>query len=153
MVVLNGTMVQRPDLALRVRRNNHNRPPLDHLRRLETGVEIAHPQRPYVGLVLQSHRAMLFHPKAPGRAVSGRRIAPPGVPVPTRRERAPKARRHFTQLDQVTQFVAASEADADLGFMARMLAVCSLPRTNPRKIQLQYVWRNGAAHARHDRRG
>ena len=46
----------------------------------------------------------------------------PGVPVPTRRERAPQARRHFTQLDQVTQLVAASEADADLGFMARMLA-------------------------------
>ena len=55
----------------------------------------------------------------------------PGVPVPTRRERAPQARRHFTQLDQVTQLVAASEADADLGFMARMLALCSLPRTNP----------------------
>ena len=66
----------------------------------------------------------------------------PGVPVPTRRERAPKARRHFTQLDQVTQLVAASEADADLGFMARMLALCSLPRTNPGD-QLQYVRRNG----------
>ena len=68
-----------PDLALRVRRNNHNGPPLDHLRRLKTGVEIAHPQRAYVGLVLQSHRAMLFHTKAPGRAVSGRRIAQPVV--------------------------------------------------------------------------
>ena len=66
----------------------------------------------------------------------------PGVPVPTRRERAPQARRHFTQLDQVTQLVAASEADADLGFMARMLALCSLPRTNLGD-QLQYVRRNG----------
>ena len=44
---------------------------------------------------------------------------------------APPARRHFTRLDQVTQLVGASEADADLGFMARMLALCSLPRTNP----------------------
>ena len=66
----------------------------------------------------------------------------PGVPVPTRRDRAPQARRHFTQLDQVTQLVAASEADADLGFMARMLALCSLPRTNLGD-QLQYVRRNG----------
>ena len=66
----------------------------------------------------------------------------PGVPVLTRRERAPQARRHFTQLDQVTQLVAASEADADLGFMARMLALCSLPRANLGD-QLQYVRRNG----------
>ena len=55
---------------------------------------------------------------------------------------APQARHHFTRLDQVTQLVAASEADADLGFMARMLALCSLPRTNPGD-ELQYVRRNG----------
>ena len=66
----------------------------------------------------------------------------PGVQVPARRDRAPQARHHFTQLDQVTQLVNASEADADLGFMARLLALCSLPRTNP-KQRLQYVRRNG----------
>ena len=33
--------------------------------------------------------------------------------------------------DQVNQLVSASEADPDLGFMARMMALCSLPRTNP----------------------
>ena len=71
---------------------------------------------------------------------SGRRSS--RVPVLTRRERAPQTRRHFTQLDQVTQLVAASEADADLGFMARMLALCSLPRANL-SDQLQYVRRNG----------
>ena len=43
----------------------------------------------------------------------------------------PQARHHFTRFDQVDQLVGASEADADLGFMARMLALCSLPRTNP----------------------
>ena len=64
-----------------------------------------------------------------GELVAG--VDLPGVLVPTRRERAPQARRHFTQLDQVTQLVAVSEADADLGFMARMLALCSLPRTDP----------------------
>ena len=39
--------------------------------------------------------------------------------------------RHFTRADQVNLLVGASEADADLGFMARMMALCSLPRTNP----------------------
>ena len=43
----------------------------------------------------------------------------------------PQARHHFTTLHQVNQLVEASEADADLGFMARLLALCSLPRTNP----------------------
>ena len=44
---------------------------------------------------------------------------------------APQALHHFTRLDQIDQLVEASEADADLGFMARLLALCSLPRTNP----------------------
>ena len=39
--------------------------------------------------------------------------------------------RHFTRFDQVNQLVSASEADAERGFMARMMALCSLPRTNP----------------------
>ena len=44
---------------------------------------------------------------------------------------SPQAQRGFTQADQVNQLVSASEADPDLGFMARMMALCSLPRTNP----------------------
>ena len=55
---------------------------------------------------------------------------------------APQALHHFTTLHQVNQLIEASEADADLGFMARLLALCSLPRTNP-KNRLQYVRRNG----------
>ena len=65
----------------------------------------------------------------------------PDVPVPGRRDHRRQAR-HFTRLDQVTQLVAAREADAELGFMARLLALCSLPRTDP-KQRLQYVRRNG----------
>ena len=38
---------------------------------------------------------------------------------------------HFTLADQVDQLVRASETTPDLGFMARMLVLCSLPRTNP----------------------
>ena len=55
---------------------------------------------------------------------------------------APQARHHFTTLHQVNQLIEASEADADLGFMARLLALCSLPRTNPGD-QKEYVRRNG----------
>ena len=59
-----------------------------------------------------------------------------------RRVDTPQARRHFTRLDQITQLVDVSEADAELGYMARLLALCSLPRTNPGN-RLQYVRRNG----------
>ena len=51
-------------------------------------------------------------------------------------------RRHFTVADQVNQLVGASEADPDRGFMARMLALSSLPRTNPGN-RIRYVRRNG----------
>ena len=67
-----------------------------------------------------------------GDALSGM-----GGPVKAIREATPQAlqpsppsQRHFTQTDQVDQLVTASEADPDLGFMARMMMLCSLPRTN-----------------------
>ena len=63
-------------------------------------------------------------------------------PVKAIREAAPPARHHFTQADQVNQLAAAREADPDLGFMARMLVLCSLPRTNPGN-RLQYKRVNG----------
>ena len=63
-------------------------------------------------------------------------------PVKAIREASPQAVRHFTQADQVNQLVAASEADPDLGFMARTMALCSLPRTNPGN-RLQYKRANG----------
>ena len=46
-------------------------------------------------------------------------------------ESSSQARRHFTRFDQVEQLVRASEADPARGFMARLLMLCSLPRTNP----------------------
>ena len=55
---------------------------------------------------------------------------------------SPQALHHFTQTDQVNQLVGASEAEADLGFMARTMALCSLPRTNPGN-RLQYKRVNG----------
>ena len=72
-----------------------------------------------------------------GDALSGM-----GGPVQAIRDASPQARHHFTQADQVNQLVSASEADPDLGFMARLLALCSLPRTNPGNRK-EYVRRNG----------
>ena len=50
--------------------------------------------------------------------------------------------RHYTRFDQVNQLVSASEADPNRGFMARMMVLCSLPRSNPGN-RLQYKRVNG----------
>ena len=63
-------------------------------------------------------------------------------PVAAIRAASPQALHHFTRFDQVNQLVSASEADADLGFMGRTMALCSLPRTNPGN-RLQYKRVNG----------
>ena len=65
-----------------------------------------------------------------------------GGPVQALRETPPPARRGFTVADQVHQLVSASEAEPERGFMARMMALCSLPRTNPGN-QHQYTRVNG----------
>ena len=72
-----------------------------------------------------------------GDALSGM-----GGPVKAIRDATPQARHHFTQADQVHQLVSASEADPDRGFMARMMALCSLPRSNPGNRK-EYVRLNG----------
>ena len=63
-------------------------------------------------------------------------------PVKALRDASPQARHHFTLSDQVNQLVGASEADPDRGFMARLLSLCSLPRSNPGH-QHQYKRVNG----------
>ncbi len=73
-----------------------------------------------------------------GDAVSGLDdVLAPAIPAAS-----PPARRGFTVADQVNQLVAASGANPDRGFMARLMALCSLPRTNPGN-QLQYKRTNG----------
>ena len=72
----------------------------------------------------------------------GEALADLGGPVEAIRDASPQALHHFTQADQVNQLVQASEADPDLGFMARTMALCSLPRTNPGNRK-EYVRRNG----------
>ena len=71
--------------------------------------------------------------------------------MPAIRDASPQARHHFTRFDQVNQLVGASEADPDLGFMARLMALCSLPRTNPgNRTSVQA--RQRPLHAHHDRK-
>ena len=48
----------------------------------------------------------------------------------------------FTRADQVDRLIDAREADPDLGFMGRLMTLCSLPRTNPGNRK-EYVRRNG----------
>ena len=43
----------------------------------------------------------------------------------------PQARHHFRMLDQVNALVKVRDADPDLGFMVRLVVLCSLPRSNP----------------------
>ena len=63
-------------------------------------------------------------------------------PVKAIRDASPQSLHHYTRFDQVNQLVEASEADPDRGFMARLMALCSLPRTNPGN-RSKYVRRNG----------
>ena len=65
----------------------------------------------------------------------------PGV-VPRGRAMSAQTRHHFTTLRQVNQLIEAGDGEPELGFMARLLALCSLPRTNPRDRK-EYVRRNG----------
>ena len=55
---------------------------------------------------------------------------------------APQKFHHFTLAHQVDQLITARESDPDLGFMARLMTLCSLPRTNPGN-RLQYKRVNG----------
>ena len=66
----------------------------------------------------------------------------PGPVAPALHKVPPPERRGFTLADQVNQLVTAREADPDLGFMARLLALCSMPRTNPGNRH-QYKRTNG----------
>ena len=70
-------------------------------------------------------------------------------PVQTIRDNSPQARRGFTVADQVDRLVCASEADPDRGFMARTMALCSLPRSKPRQPASVQA-RQRSLHAHHD---
>ena len=54
-----------------------------------------------------------------------------------------QGRHHFTRIKQIDALaVIGDDPNADMGFMARLLTLCSLPRTNP-GTRLQYKRQNG----------
>ena len=69
--------------------------------------------------------------KRGGLAPIGDAISDLRGPLKEIRDAPPQALHHFTRIDQVNQLVEAGEADPDMGFMARLMALCNLPRTNP----------------------
>ena len=80
--------------------------------------------------------------KRDGLVPIGDALSDLGGPIPAILEASPQARHSFTVADQVDRLVRASETDPDLGFMARLLVLCSLPRSNPGN-RLQYKRVNG----------
>ena len=85
---------------------------------------------------MQRQRGELV-PIASIRADLPERSTDPGHPQGLRRNGRP-----FTIADQVDRLVRASEAPPDRGFLGRMMALCSLPRSNPGN-RLQYNRVNG----------
>ena len=63
-----------------------------------------------------------------------------GTPAPL--TMTPQAVYHWNRDDQINALVSAREGEPDTGFMMRLLAVCTLPRTNP-GTRDRYVRRNG----------
>ena len=69
--------------------------------------------------------------KRDGLVPSGDALSDLDGPVTAIPAASPQARHHFTLADQVNQLIEASEADSEMGFMARLMVLCSLPRSNP----------------------
>ena len=53
----------------------------------------------------------------------------------------PQAIHHWNRNDQINALIEAGELEPDLGFIVRLLALCTLPRTNPGSRD-RYVRRN-----------
>ena len=65
------------------------------------------------------------------------RTAPP--PLLACCDDPPQARHHFTLADQVNQLVGASEADPDLGFMARTMALHARLASSSRRRRVRQL--------------
>ena len=66
----------------------------------------------------------------------------PGI-VPRGRAMTAQTRHHLTMLRQVNQLIEASEAEPDIGFMARLLALCSLPGAGDHGVESAPAVRRG----------
>ena len=103
----------------------------------------ANPLEPRPSIPRQIPAAMVYPTRATGNASRplSRRPAIDGSGF-TRSGPVPQERRHHGLADQVDALVRASETDPEPAFMARLMTLCSLPRSNPGN-RTQYVRRNG----------
>ena len=98
--------------------------------------------------------------KRQGRGGGGGDLQPlsallPGItasmkPEPSAKPMTPQSRHHHTTSKQIVALVAIPQESPEMGFMTRLLTLCSLPRTDPGD-RLQYVRRNGPYTTRGDR--
>ena len=79
-----------------------------------------------------------------GEVIGGLDVPVPAIPA------SPQARHHFTLSDQVNQLVETSEEDPDLGFMARLMALCSLPAPHQPRRPAPVQARQRSVQAHHD---
>lgn len=61
---------------------------------------------------------------------------------PTPKALTPQARHHRKTADQINELLDVRDGNPDIGFMTRLLTLCSLPRTDPGE-RLQYIRKNG----------
>jgi len=71
--------------------------------------------------------------------VSSVQMAPP---PPEPKALTPQKRHHYTAIKQIAELAAIPNDSPDMGFMTRLLTLCSLPRTDPGS-RLQYKRENG----------
>jgi len=71
--------------------------------------------------------------------VDALKIAPPAKPA---QAITPQGRHHFKTMKQIEELLAIPDGNPEIGFMTRLLTLCSLPRTDPGD-RLQYKRENG----------
>lgn len=85
-----------------------------------------------------AHEPMALSALLPG-IMQGVSLAPePAAPKPL----TPQARHHRKTTDQINDLLEVRDGSPDIGFMTRLLTLCSLPRTDPGE-RLQYIRKNG----------
>ncbi len=111
------------------------------MRQRKAILAFSHPESQPATLPGFEHRAAVRRERkeAEARAIEDSRAYLGPTPM---RPRSAQSIFHFNQADQVVSLVTARQNAPDIGFMARLLALCSLPRTNPGK-RVQYMRVNG----------
>ena len=112
------------------------------MRRVGHAFEIDRPLRAAVRAPRRLGEARRDTPRPSGVLAAPLPESGPGGP-PARPEAAPPAPRagHWTRDEQIGSLIRVADRQPDVGFMVRLLALCTLPRTDPGTLT-HYVRRN-----------